>query len=178
MEEWKDIKDYEGFYQVSNLGRVRSIDRVVERIRQVGNGPIRVKLDNRKGKIMSITISSTTGYSQLSLAKDGISKCVQVHKLVAESFISNPDNKSQVNHIDYDRSNNLVSNLEWVSCVENLRHSIPNMRYDNILNESQVIDIRLIFQQENITKAELSRRFGVHPKTIRNIINRVTWKNI
>lgn len=100
MEEvWKDIKGYEGLYQISNLGRVKSTKRHEETIMS----PPRDKV----------------GYTRVSLLKDGYRKTYLVHRLVAEMFIPNPDNKKEVDHIDTDPTNNVVTNLRWVSPSEN-----------------------------------------------------------
>lgn len=106
IEEWKDIKDYEGLYQVSNLGRVKTL----------------------KGNTIRIGTPTHENYLRLKLYKNGKYKNKNVHRLVAEAFIQNPDNKTQVNHIDEDKTNNVVSNLEWVTAKENLNHGTRNMR--------------------------------------------------
>lgn len=119
MEEiWKDIEGYEGLYQVSNLGRIKSLGRTIEKI-----GP--------KGKVFYRTYpqknlvckKDTKGYYRTNLALNGINKTVKVHRIVAQAFIPNPENKSQVNHIDGNKENNNVSNLEWCNNQENQDHS-------------------------------------------------------
>lgn len=102
-EIWKDIPSYEGVYQVSNLGRVKSLDRVV-----FNNGTQR----NLTGRFLKIVIDSL-GYALVHLSKNGISKNHKVHRLVLESFELNPENKLQVNHINGIKSNNYLTNLEW-----------------------------------------------------------------
>ena len=115
MEIWKDINGYEGVYQVSNLGRVRSLDRFVNSV----NGKRKVK-----GQIMNFTTRS--GYNVLILRKYNIKKSKQVHRLVAEAFIQNTNNKPFVNHKDFNRKNNNVENLEWVTQKENVNWSKQN----------------------------------------------------
>lgn len=112
MEEeiWKDIKGYEGLYQVSNLGKVKYLP----------------KYHTKKEGIMKYTLRS--GYRNLILRKNGTRKSKQIHRLVAETFIDNPYNKPFVNHKDYNRQNNNVDNLEWVTQKENVRWSICNMK--------------------------------------------------
>ena len=109
-EIWKDIKDYEGLYQVSNWGRVKSFDTY----KKGKNGSIRFY----KGKILKLK-TNKDGYSQIGLWKNGKRKYFLVHRLVAEAFISNTDNLPCVNHKDENKQNNVVSNLEWCSAQYN-----------------------------------------------------------
>ena len=107
MEIWKDIQEYKGLYQVSNLGRVRSLDTIINCKGAKG-------IDNhlRKGKILKQNIG-TTGYYSINLSKNSKRKYVRVHRLVAEAFIPNPNNYYCINHIDGNKLNNKVENLEW-----------------------------------------------------------------
>ena len=97
-EIWKDKKDYEGHYQVSNFGRVKSI---------------------KFGKEIILKQKIKDGYYYVGLSKNGIQKMYLVHRLVAEAFLPNPDNLPQVNHKDENKLNNVVSNLEWCSAQYN-----------------------------------------------------------
>lgn len=115
MEEiWKDIPDYEGYYQVSNLGNFRSLPRIVK---YKSNGTRRYP-----GKSL-LTETAKDGYQRIVLMKDGIRIRYQAHRLVALTFISNPENKPFINHIDGNKSNNVISNLEWCTASENVRHA-------------------------------------------------------
>lgn len=117
-EIWRDISGYEGLYQVSNSGNVRSMNYN----KKPGNiKELKQKLRNN-------------GYLEVHLSKDGKRKYFLVHRLVAEAFLENPDNKPQVNHIDGDKSNNNVSNLEYATNSENQRHA-----YDNGLKNAQKV---------------------------------------
>ena len=112
-EEWRDIKGYEGLYQVSNLGKVKSLDHYAS------NGVTDVLY---KGRI--IKQFSHNGYMHLHLCKNNKVKTVNVHRLVAIAFIPNPFQKTQVNHIDGNKANNDSSNLEWCSQRENVIHGV------------------------------------------------------
>ena len=114
-EVWKDIKGYEGIYQVSNLGRVRSLDREIT----YPNG----KIGLYKGKIIKLKMSKY-GYIVFHFSVGNKKKALSVHRLVAEAFIPNPENKKCVNHLDCNRANNKVSNLEWCTHQENVQYSI------------------------------------------------------
>lgn len=111
MEEiWKDIENYEGLYQVSSLGRVRSMDRVVADSR-TGHRTL-------KGKIMSLP-NNQRGYQIVRLSKDGKKTTYFVHRLVAQTFIPNPEEKPQIDHIDTNPANNRIDNLRWATPKEN-----------------------------------------------------------
>lgn len=108
-EIWKDIEGYEGDYQVSNLGRVKSLPK------KCWNGK---GYWFRDGRIL-IPVKSKKGYLNVWCRK----KIFKVHRLVANAFIPNPQNLPQVNHIDGNKTNNSVTNLEWVTNLDNMRHS-------------------------------------------------------
>jgi hypothetical protein len=109
-EVWKQISGYEGMYEISDIGRARSVDRI---------GP---DGKNYKGKPLTPALNRT-GYYFVRLRKDGHTKSFKIHRLVAMNFIPNENDKSEVNHIDGNKTNNVVGNLEWVSRSENLKHA-------------------------------------------------------
>lgn len=111
-EEWKDIKGFEGLYQVSNLGRIKSLDRYVECVDSCRHYKCRImRLNKRKN-----------GYLDICLRRQEIKTRPLVHRLVAEAFIPNPNNLPQVNHKDENKENNRVDNLEWCTIEYNNKY--------------------------------------------------------
>lgn len=123
-EIWKDIRGYEGIYQVSNLGRVRSLDRHVD---YKWRDKVVTKLF--KGKVLRLSYTSD-GYLMIYLRKDGEDKYYAVHRLVAQAFIPNPSDLPFVNHKDECKDNNQVDNLEWCTHIYNCNYgtAIARMR--------------------------------------------------
>ena len=159
MEEWRSIKDYEGYYEVSNKGRVRSKYRILKPQLQAN------------------------GYYSVRLSKNNIVQMKRVHRLVAETFIANPCNRNQVNHIDGNKLNNNVENLEWVTPSENTQHSYDNnlqkkpvgvLNSQAKLNWEKVREIRAL--KDKYSRKELAQLFNVSVGTIGDIINERTWK--
>ena len=120
-EVWKDIEGYEGMYQVSNLGRVRSLDRYVPAFCALSKTGEIVNYF-RKGVIIKQHIAGKSGYLYVRLSIGDKAKGYSVHRLVAKAFIPNPDNLPEVNHIDEDHLNNQADNLEWVTHFQNEHH--------------------------------------------------------
>lgn len=122
MEEWRDVIGFEGFYQVSNEGRVRSVDRYVANSR---NGK---KTFLRKGIVKKQTKGSA-GYLTVTFNRDGKMYTRLVHRLVAEAFCARPnDSCIEVNHIDENKENNHASNLEWCTTLYNLNYGTRTKR--------------------------------------------------
>lgn len=117
-EIWKDIQGYEGLYQVSNLGRIKSLERVVSfgKQRRLVKEKIRVQKYDKKG------------YCTVTLSKDNKIKHAKVHRVVAEAFIPNPLGLKEINHIDENKENNCVDNLEWCTHYENVMHGTKRER--------------------------------------------------
>ena len=113
MEIWKNITGYEGYFQVSNLGNFRSLDRI-----------IKYKSSGKRlypGKPL-LTETTVEGYQRIVLMKEGVKKRYMCHRLVAQEFIPNPEHKPFVNHINGNKSDNRVENLEWCTQSENELH--------------------------------------------------------
>jgi len=176
MEEiWKDIIGYEGKYQISNLGRVKSIARKF----------------TRKGYLVTIKErvlkqkTETYGYWAVGL-NDNSMKVHKIHRLIAIHFIPNPENKSQVNHINGVKKDNRIENLEWATPMENQTHSwdtglnkhCGEKHYLTTLSESDIVEIKdtYIYRSKFFNMRALGEKFNVQASTIHNIIKSKTWK--
>lgn len=142
-ETWKDIKGYEGLYQVSNLGRVCSL-------------PHEVLCRNKRvlhfdGKMLSLS-QCRGGYLSVVLCKNGIPKTYRVNRLVANAFLPNKDNKPQVDHIDGCRVNNCAINLKWATSKENMNN--PNTKYKRAKKVLQIKDGIILEAYMSITDAQ------------------------
>lgn len=176
-EVWKDAVRYEGLYQVSNTGKVKSLERIVSREKWH-----KQKVDER------ILKPANDGYKYLmvSLYKNRKRHTEKVHRLVADAFIPNPSNKPQINHIDGVKHNNNAYNLEWVTEKENIQHAVliglrndkgennPNSK----LNCEKVIKIRSIYKNSNLTQKDIAKKFNISNTTVSQIVNRKTWNHI
>lgn len=172
-EEWKPIA---GFYnEVSNHGRVRSVTHVA------GNGK------TYKGKILKpiitksgyVNVCLTTGNDESRITK-------RVHRLVADAFVENPDDKDEINHKDGNKENNRSENLEWVTRSENEQHAYDNNLIKVLkgsekplskLDEEDIRNIRKEYD-DGCLQIELAERYGVARQTISSIVNRKAWAHV
>lgn len=125
QEEWRPVKGYEGYYEVSNRGAVRSLTRSITR----KDGVIQTK----EARLMT-PIKSQDGYLKVKLSKEGVTKTVAIHRLVAEAYVRYPGDDDdgcvyEVNHIDCDRKNNSCENLEWVTHAYNVKYAIQQRHH-------------------------------------------------
>jgi len=180
-EVWKDIEGYEGYYQVSNKGRVRSLDRKIKTRNRWGK---HTRL--QKGKILK-PAPDDYGYLGVGLCVDSNSVTKPIHRLVAEAFVDNPENKPQVNHIDGVKKHNNVDNIEWVTCSENIIHSFKMgmskpMQGEKCgtskLKREEVLEIRAAYNLGCFTHKELADAYNVNRRHIGRIVNRKRWKHI
>lgn len=158
-EIWKDIKDFENLYQISNFGRVKSL---------------------KSNRIRKPYINNS-GYFCIHLYDNKKYKIQTIHRLVAETFIPNPNNLPEINHIDGDKSNNNSNNLEFVLHNENQKHaSINNLmavgeRHGRSkLKESQIIEIRKL--KGTMKQKKIAEIYGVSEGIISLILNKKNWK--
>lgn len=166
-EIWKSLKnivELGDYYEVSNFGSIRSVDRVDEYLGR-----------KRKGKIITKS-KDTKGYLRVELHLDGRKKRYKVHRLVAMTFIPNKENKPQVNHIDGDKTNNYVNNLEWSTNGENNKHAYDiGLKPKKISNEDKhwIKKVYKPYDKEFGSRA-LAKKFGVGQATISDIA--LNWK--
>lgn len=172
MEEWKDIKGFEGMYQISNLGRVKTLN-----YKNTGEERIRANSLTRDG------------YIKVRLLHKGKDKTARVHRLVAEAFIPNKENKDTVNHIDGDKTNNNVNNLEWADRKQQMLHAYKlglKKPEDGIkngnsrLSKEQILEIRKIYKprDKEYNTIALGKIYGVCDTVIGDIVNFRTYKNV
>jgi hypothetical protein len=184
IEIWKDIQGYEGLYQISNLGNVKSLSREWK----VGYGGI----GRNKTKILTPRLDrSKKGryYLRIKISKNGKEKIFLIHRLIAEAFIPNLKNKPQINHIDGDTLNNSINNLEWCTPSENMKHAfkigliIPpdnkgSKNGRSKLIENDIIQIKKLYNERKITHKEIATMFDVTRSCISSIINNKAWRHI
>ena len=180
-EIWKDIVGYDGLYQISNLGRVKNLSKIWWMDKN--NTHRRYKPDT-----IIFNRIDNLGYSICTLYKNSIgTKRIRIHRLVAEAFIPNPDNKPCVNHINGIKNDNRIENLEWCTYSENIQHAYDNglkiskngkdhhhwnKQPTNLkLSEEQVIEIR----NSCLKQYELAEIYNVHQCTISRIKNKKRW---
>ena len=170
-ELWKDVQGYEGLYQVSTLGRVRSLDMKIECY------PMERKpyTQLRKGRILK-TFRYVNNQLVVHLYKDGESKYKLIHRLVAEAFLENPMNCKYVDFIDGDSTNFKVDNLKWVSSSTKMKKAYKKRREDNMNKVIYVdeLDKKLMYYyRNNFHKNEMSEKTGVDLKIIQNRLIRL-----
>lgn len=173
MEIYKDIKGYEGFYQISNLGNVKSLSRIVN-----NHSGFKKTL---KEKILKNHISNT-GYYVIDLKKNCERKTFKVHRLIAFAFIDKVIGKEYVNHINGIKTDNSIENLEWVTIKENNKHAyLTGLKNDSGINNTRSklkIEDVFFIRNSNLKLKELSNIYNLNESTISKIILRKTYKNI
>lgn len=173
IEIWKDVIGFEGYYQVSDSGKIRGLDRIDTLGRKV------------KGKILSVR-TDKDGYLLVTLVKNNNAKTKKVHRVVAESFLQNPNNLPEVNHIDGDKRNNSVKNLEWCTHKENHVHArktgLIQQKGEKSVNHKLTTDavhfIREMYKRGDSVYGccALANKFNVSQATISRVVKGKRWK--
>jgi len=170
-EVWKDVVGYKDLYEVSNKGHVRSKNR----LDYSGN--------YRKGRSMSLVKQR---YIHTTLGKDGVRTTYNVHRLVAESFIPNLDNKPFVNHKDGNKWNNKCENLEWITASDNSKHAYETGLISHKgekhnlakLSTEDVLEIRRLYEEDGLTLAQIASLYDVCFQHVGGIINKKKWVHV
>lgn len=176
MEIWKDISGYEGLYQVSNTGKVKSLDRIVK-----SNTPHQDGFRRLKGKLLKHGLT-TSGYRFVALCVNGKAKNFSIHRLAATAFIPNPDNLKTVNHINGDKEDNRTTNLEWLSYSGQEKHAhLTRIKKGSNhphtkLNPQKVKQIRLLIKKGDLSLSEIAKQFSVSQERIHSIKKGKAWK--
>lgn len=174
IEVWKAVEGYENLYQVSNLGNVKSLDREVT----YSSGVVTL----HKGK--TLKQDTARGYKRVTLSENGKTKRFQVHRLVAMHFVENPEDKPHVNHLDGNKANNVVDNLEWCTASENEQHSFKvlgkkalrgDRKKTNKLKEKDISEIRKMYN-DGYLQREIAVIFNVSRRHISDVVNYKRWE--
>ena len=167
MEEiWKPIKGYEGLYEVSNLGRVKRLPYSI-----IGKG-----IRNFNGGVLKGSIARN-GYVRVTLTKNAVNKFYHVHRLVAETFIENPEKLPLINHIDENRTNNRVDNLEWCTYHYNNTYRDARKRFAATYSTNHTYPVKMYSLDGELIKTfpsvrEASKAMGVTITTIGRAISK------
>ncbi len=176
-EQWKPVLGYEGYYEVSSLGRVRSLDRSIPS--SIGS------LVRVKGKMLT-PCTVNRRYAMVILSAPGKKRNRTVHSIVAEAFIGPRPDGAVVNHIDGVKKNNVPSNLEYVTQKQNIRHAIDTGlrvaakgegHYRSNLKESDIVAIRSAFAS-GVMGTVLAAQYGISNKGISQICRRKSWAHV
>jgi len=173
-EEWRSVVEYEGVYEVSSLGRVRRT--------ACGRGAT-------AGRILSDAATSA-GYRSVSLNRNNKARSFLVHRLVAHAFVGEPPERHEVNHLDGDKANNMLANLEYVTRSGNVSHAYrTGLRRSTLrtpehpsiaakLTADQIRLIRALYRPRVYGTPRLAREFGVHQSTIHKIVSGKSWSEL
>lgn len=183
---WKDVIGYEGVYQVNNEGAIRGLDRTIIR----GGCKTQIKSSYLKNML------STEGYYRIGLSRDNKIYYYHVHRLVAQAFIENVNNKPFVNHINGIKTDNRVENLEWCTQKENVRHA-KDVLGKNIGDASKLVDHHplafnhpkskftedslkefMILRNKGMGCGRLAKHFNIHKSTAQSIVRGETWSSV
>lgn len=175
MEEeeiWRDIEGFDGMYQVSNLGRVKSLYRTTKEITE-------------EGRILKASIGKR-GYWYVALFKDGKNHTKTVHRLMANAFMPNPDNLPNINHISGIRSDNRLENFEWCTQKQNMHHAFRTGLVNNtgemngmsLLTEGDVVQIKHTLKNGYFNLQDIADEYNISLTAIYDIKAGRTWKHV
>lgn len=178
---WKPVVGYEGIYEVNELGQIKSLSRE-KYCGHEGSNPQITKEKLLKERICRM------GYPIVRLSKDGIAKNVRVHRILAQAFIENPENKPNVNHIDNNPLNKSLDNLEWCTQKENMQHASKQGRFPaktdkSLYRKNTKINMDIAINIKNDRKngnslVFISKKYGVSQSTVSMICNNKIWKEV
>ena len=173
---WRPVIGYEGLYEISSSGLVRGKEKEVK-----GNhlkGTRKIPAREKKQCLLA-------GYPAVTLFKDGNPKLVKVHRLVAEAFLHNPENLPCVNHIDNDKTNNDMSNLEWCTYEHNTQHMLnqgrQNWAYGERSSSAKLTaeDVVLIKKlSKHMRQVDIATMFGIRQQQVSRILTGKRWKHL
>jgi hypothetical protein len=167
MDEWRPVAGFEGLYEVSRSGQIKRVGKAAKRGNGLGGGAV-------IGRIM-IQRHRSNGYLNVSLSKEGAASNHLVHRIMALAFLPQPDKEQKfINHIDGNKLNNSLSNLEWVTFSENIIHSyrLGRTPHSGKLNKDQVLAIRASPERAKT----LAPQYGVTQRSIHAIKAGTVWK--
>lgn len=176
-EIWKDIPGYEGMYECSNYGNIKSVDRNIE------NSLIGSFI--KKGIHKSPSMRGN--YLKVALSKNGVVKQISVHRIIAETFITNFNGKKCVNHKNGIKTDNRVENLEWNSYSENTNHSYKNglqvsqkgsSHGKSKTNENDVLEMRNMYRNDSLSVSAIAKMYNLSVPTVSEIVNNKSWVHV
>lgn len=172
-DEFYDVVGYEGLYKINTIGAIKSCDKYIDN--KWGGKSKRIE------KFLSPSIDKN-GYLRVVLTKNKKTKTFFIHKLVALTFLEDPQNKKIINHIDKNKKNNYYKNLEWCTCKENVRHSIEEYvgsgNGNSKINETVALYIKKVLKFKKLTISEISKNTNISKWIIADINRNKNWKHV
>jgi hypothetical protein len=181
IEIWKDIPEWEGLYQASTFGRIRVLDRI--------HGSKNNSFYIQKGFLLSLKHLDIYGYPVVNLndLKTKRKLTLKIHRLVALTFLPNPNNYPQINHINGIKTDNRIENLEWCTPQHNIRHSFDmklnnpprgEEHFNSKLTDAIILEIRRSYKEDGLFQREIAKKYGVSQSLIALVVKRKTWEHV